>query len=99
MTLIARLKEPDRSSTRSTYLESAMSKDNDFRAALKIAAAVLDAIEAAGPGGIPDGHLYMMLQTIVGQQWNLQVHQAMIEALVETGKITNHNHLLVAVKE
>ncbi len=68
-------------------------------ALMNIINTVLEAIQEAGPEGIPDGKLYMMLQSILGERWTLQVHTNVIGMLVEAEKITNHGHLLVAKKK
>ncbi len=68
----------------------------ELAALARIVDVVLEAIKAAGSQGIPDGQLYMMLQSTIGPRWSLNVHQQVIEALVVTGKITNTGHLLVA---
>lgn len=70
-----------------------------FQAAVRVARIVLEAIQEAGPSGIPDGHLYAMMQSTVGEKWTLNIHQQLISSLVEAGMITNHNHLLVAVRK
>lgn len=51
----------------------------------------LETITAAGEDGIPSGHIYAAL---MGQGITLNSHNAIIGALVKTGKITNTNHLL-----
>jgi len=63
-------------------------RTKDLAAALKQAAAMMEAlreaINAAGAQGIPSGHLYAHL---IGKL-SLQHYQAMISAMVEAGKIT-----------
>jgi hypothetical protein len=58
---------------------------------------ILDSIREAGQQGIPSGHLYTILMT----HWpalSLEPYQNVITLLVKTKKITNKNHLLVAIK-
>ena len=68
----------------------------EINAILKVAAIITEAVQAAGARGIPDGHLYAMLQSTIGQNWDLNLHQQVIGLLVEAGKITNTGHLLKA---
>jgi hypothetical protein len=44
-------------------------------------------------GGLPSGELYTKLMG----KMSIENYQAIIDALVRTGKITNKNHLLKAV--
>jgi hypothetical protein len=53
---------------------------------------IYDAIKAS-TNGLPDGHVYAVLQGVVG----LELYQTIIQALVSTGKITNKGHLLQVV--
>lgn len=59
----------------------------------EIVAAVYMAIKESGSMGIPSGHLYAALMG----KLSLDSYQAIIGILVETGKISNNHHLLVAV--
>ena len=59
---------------------------------VEISEAVYDAIKAS-PNGLPSGHLYAVLQGAM----NLDIYNAIISALVTTGKITNRGHLLKVV--
>ena len=58
---------------------------------------ILDAlqqiIEAAGPDGIPSGHLYAMLMG----HMDLGTYQSMINLMVKAGGITLNHHVLRAV--
>ncbi len=65
-------------------------------AMLQLIDTVYEAIKAAGPAGIPDGHLYAMLMGMFGQRWTLNFHNQVVGLLVDAGKITNKNHNLVA---
>ncbi len=69
-----------------------------MEALTRIVVLVEEAVQTAGPMGIPDGQLYMLLQSTIGQSWTLGIHQQVIGALVDAGKITNTNHLLKAKK-
>lgn len=61
-------------------------------ALVEISETIYDAVKSA-PNGLPSGHVYAVLQGVVG----LELYQTIIRALVNTGKITNHGHLLKAV--
>ncbi len=63
---------------------------------LELINTVYEAIKAAGPTGIPDGHLYAMLMGIFGSRWTIGFHNQVVSLLVDAGKITNKNHNLVA---
>lgn len=71
----------------------AMSKTE---ALLQLIDTVYQMIKLKGPDGMPDGHLYVMLQSKMGERWTLSFHQQVIGLLVDAGKITNKNHLLIA---
>lgn len=60
----------------------------------RIIDAILTAVEAAGDKGVFDGQLYIMLQSILGEVWTLDVHTSVIGTMVSTGQLTNTNHLL-----
>ncbi len=57
-------------------------------------AAVLEAIEGMGIQGVPAGHLYARVM----EYMTLDTFDTYIDILVEAGRITNHGHLLVAVR-
>lgn len=63
-----------------------------------IVSTTIEAIAAAGPGGLPSGHLYVALQTHLGANfWTLQAHEALVAVLVRSGKVTCEHHLLRVV--
>lgn len=74
-----------------------MDANTKLNALVALTGTVLEAIRAAGSQGIPDGHLYAMLQSVAGERWTLNFHQQVIGALVDAKKITKKNYLLVAV--
>ena len=59
---------------------------------------VLDAIQeiitAAGPQGVPSGHLYAMLMGYM----DLNTYQTMIDLMVKAGGITLTNHVIRSTK-
>lgn len=55
--------------------------------------AMLDGIQAAGPEGIPSGHLYTLLEGKV----SLHTYNQIIAAMVAANRITCRNHVLRAV--
>lgn len=57
--------------------------------------AVQDIIEAAGPSGIPSGHLYAMLMG----HMDLQTYQSMVGLMVRAGGVTQTNHVLRMVSK
>ncbi len=57
--------------------------------------AIHEAIVASGEKGIPEGHLYAHVMSMM----SLSTFESMIKILVESKRITNNGHLLVAVKE
>lgn len=59
-----------------------------------VIAAIYLAIEEFGPSGVPSGHLYAAVMGKMG----LETYNDIISALVETKKITNSGHLLIATK-
>lgn len=67
--------------------------DKQLAAIRFVAAAILEAITAAGDRGIPSGHLYAMLM----DKMDLDSYNKFIEALAKHGKITNEGHLLKVV--
>jgi hypothetical protein len=64
------------------------------KAILMLLETIHSAVKEAGPMGIPSGHLYAML---MGFGFDLQTYESFIDALVQSGKIKNSNHLLTAV--
>ena len=60
---------------------------------------VADTINEAGSNGIPDGHLYMYLQSALGEKWTIDVHTSVISSLVAAKKITKRGHLLLPAKK
>ena len=58
---------------------------------LKLVDAVSEAVQAAGPQGIPSGRLYSMLMEM---GCSLNQYNGLIGIAVKMGKITNSNHLL-----
>lgn len=69
----------------------------DVKAFITVANIFAEAIEEAGPGGIPSGHLYSMCMGLV-PGLTLQSYTGIISLLVEAGRITNDGHLLRAKK-
>lgn len=70
-----------------------MTQEQKRKAIQDIAFAIFSAIKEAGEAGIPSGHLYAALMG----KMTLDQYNQFIEALVNTGKITNNGHLLKAV--
>jgi len=68
--------------------------NNDDPGAFERVKPILDAvqeiIEAAGPSGIPSGHLYAMLMG----HMDLQTYQSMVGLMVRAGGVTLENHVL-----
>lgn len=60
----------------------------------RIIEAILSAVATAGDRGVPDGELYAMLQSILGDVWTLDVHTAVIAQMVKSNRLTNEHHLL-----
>jgi hypothetical protein len=70
-----------------------MTQGDKVKMVLEFMNSVVDAITAAGPHGIPSGHLYAVFMGAM----TLDTFQTMIDTLVKAGKITNNGHLLRAV--
>ena|SRR5712664_908935 len=51
---------------------------------------LIEAIEASGDRGIPEGHIYAAVMSKV----ELSVFQGVIDSFVEQGNVTRTNHLL-----
>lgn len=74
---------------------AAQEKAAKRRAALvAITEIILDAITEAGTRGIPSGHLYAALMAHI----TIDTYNAIIDALVNTGKIKQSHFLLTATK-
>jgi hypothetical protein len=58
-------------------------------AAMMLAAAIADTIKEAGSDGAIEGHMYAMLMAYM----SLEQFQAIMRALVKTGKIRVSNHV------
>ncbi len=59
----------------------------------RIGNVILEAV-AACPMGLPDGHLYAMLQSSVGQAWSLEVHLSMVAKLEAMDCVEKTNHVI-----
>jgi hypothetical protein len=60
-----------------------------------VANALLEAIRAAGPNGVPAGHMYAMVM----DRMSLDSFEALIAALVGIGQVRRESsHLLVAIE-
>jgi len=64
--------------------------------ALIVIELISDCVKEAGQQGIPSGHLYAALMTY-WPSLSIDIYQKLIDILVKTNKITNKNHLLVAI--
>lgn len=71
-----------------------MDKSKAFNALIAIAELIRESIEAAGPKGMPAGHLYAHLM-VTG--CDLQTFEALIGTLVRTGRVERDGDLLRAV--
>jgi len=60
----------------------------------RILAAILEAVDATRDDGVPDGPLYMMLQSLLGSAWSLDVHTKVIAGMVMEGLLTNTHDVL-----
>lgn len=65
---------------------------NEVKQALSFAIALAQSIHAAGPGGIPSGHLYA---AVMGK-CDLPYYQAAIDMLKKQGCVKESNHLLTS---
>ena len=55
---------------------------------------IVDAVNDAGPSGIPSGHMYAAVMPVV----TLDTYNYIINALVRHGKIRHSNHVLYPAK-
>lgn len=62
-------------------------------AALQVVSVVYEAICAAGPAGVPSGHLYA---ATMGTFQTLHAYESCISALVRAGLVERANHVLTA---
>lgn len=72
--------------------------ENDVKvkqAAIDIAKAVYECIVAAGPQGVPSGHLYA---ACMGGGMTLDAYEGCIRLLERAGLIRNERHLLTAME-
>ena len=64
----------------------------------KILVVIVETINEVGE--VPDGHLYVLLQSALGtQRWSFDVHTAVIGELVASGKLVKNNHVLTVSDE
>ena len=68
--------------------------DKKLDALASMIEAVRQAIATTGDGGIPSGHLFAMVN---GLGCSLEVYNHLINALLETGKITKTGNILRSV--
>ena len=70
-----------------------LSRAEQFRAAVMLCEAFLEAIKTAGPNGIPEGTLYAM---VMGQGVSLGTFERIVGILIEAGKVSKRGHVLTA---
>lgn len=54
---------------------------------------IADTIREVG-APVPNGVLYMTMQSIIGPAWNIQAHTFAIGRLCADGRLVNNDHLL-----
>jgi hypothetical protein len=74
-----------------------MNESDKVVSALRLAVAcILDAAEAAGPQGAPSGVVYAALNA---HGLTLPAYQQILDALIQSGKVTVSGHCIRLVKE
>jgi len=70
-----------------------MSNTKAANAIVEICRTVIEAVEASGAQGVPEGHLYAMMMPM---GCNLDQFQKLISLVIGTGKVKKRGHLLLA---